>query len=992
LTPVSAPAGPKPAAAPRTIAVRIDGRSVRVPEGTTIWDAAARLGIDVPVLCHDPRLSPVGVCRTCVVDVKGQRVNPASCVRACEDGMEVRTATPDLERRRKVLVELLLADHPAPCERERTTGDCALEALGRRYGLGGRSRWHADAPPRPRDASSAVIAVDHASCILCDRCIRGCDDLQSNEVIGRNGKGFLARIGFDDDRPMGDSTCVSCGECAAVCPTGALTHRAITVPQAPASTLKGVKSVCPYCGVGCAITYFTDGRNIVRAEGRESPVNHGRLCVKGRYGFDYAHHPQRLTRPLVRTTYPKGALSREVRGTGGAEGDGNGRRRGGRTDYSEILPHFREASWEEALDLAASRLKALREAHGPAALAGFGSAKCSNEEAYLFQKLVRAAFGTNNVDHCTRLCHASSVAALLEGIGSGAVSNVFADVRFADVAMLIGTNTTENHPVAATFFKEAAKRGTKLICVDPRRPDAADFATHYVRFRPGTDVAFLNAMLHVIVEEGMVDEEFVRTRTTGFEGVKETVRRYTPEFAAGICGVPAEQIREVARCYGRARAAIMFWGMGISQHTTGTDNARCLIALCLATGNVGRPGTGLHPLRGQNNVQGASDAGLIPMVYPDYQSVEDPGIRGRFEEAWGVPLDPVRGLTVVEIVKGALEGRVKGMYMMGENPFMSDPNQNKVRKALSRLDFLVVQDIFLTETAEFADVILPAATALEKDGTYTNTDRRVQVGRKVIDPPGEAKPDWWITCEISGLPHGVRRALRGLRRAGVPRPLPRGPRLREPRRRGEALALPRPDDGRDQRAVRRPLPDRRREGAVRARGVEARGGAPRRGVPARAQHRPGPRALARRVHDAAVEGPGRPGAGRLRGDPPGGLRPPRPGGRGRGARDHAAGVDPDHGPGRRPHPAGERLHPLPLPRGPRELPHHRRPRPHREDPGVQVLRRAGGAGGGGGRGGGGAGGPGARVPPRPGARRGTRPGAGRGPRGLSRAPGGGLTS
>ena len=341
------------------------------------------------------------------------------------------------------------------------------------------------------------------------------------------------------------------------------------------------------------------------------------------------------------------------------------------------------------------------------------------------------------------------MAALLEGIGSGAVSNVFADVRFADVAMLIGTNTTENHPVAATFFKEAAKRGTKLICADPRRPETADFATHYVRFRPGTDVAFLNSMLHVIVEEGMVDEEFVRTRTTGFEKVKETVRKYTPEFASEICGVPAEQIRAVARCYGGARAAIMFWGMGISQHTTGTDNARCLIALCLATGNVGRPGTGLHPLRGQNNVQGASDAGLIPMVFPDYQSVEDAGIRAGFEKAWGVRLDPKRGLTVVEIMKGALAGTVRGMYMMGENPFMTDPNQNKVRKALAHLDFLVVQDIFLTETAEFADVILPATTALEKDGTYTNTDRRVQIGRKVLEPPGQARPDWWITCRIA---------------------------------------------------------------------------------------------------------------------------------------------------------------------------------------------------------------------------------------------------
>jgi formate dehydrogenase major subunit len=747
MTPVSAPAAPAAKPAVRTVSISIDGRTLAVPEGSTIWEAAARLGIDIPVLCHDPRLSPVGVCRMCVVDVKGQRVNPASCVRACEEGMEVKTATPDLVRRRKVLLELLLADHPSPCERERTTGDCDLEALGREHGVAAAPRWHRNPERRPLDPSSPVIAVDHGACILCDKCIRGCDDLQSNEVIGRNGKGFLTRIGFDDDRPMASSTCVSCGECAAVCPTGALTHKSVSVPQVPAKSLKAVDSVCPYCGVGCAIRYFTDGKTVVRAEGRESPVNHGRLCVKGRYGFDYSLHPQRLTKPLIRTTYPKAALTADVKGEGPA--DGKRRRRGGPVAYDEILPHFREASWDEALDLVASRLKAIKAESGPGALAGFGSAKCSNEEAYLFQKLVRAVFGTNNVDHCTRLCHASSVAALLEGIGSGAVSNVFADVAFADVAMLIGTNTTENHPVAATFFKEAAKRGTKLICIDPRRPDTADFATHYVRFRPGTDVAFLNALLHVIIEEGMVDEAFVKDRTTGFEAIKATVAKYTPEFSAEICGVTADQIREVARCYGGARNAMMFWGMGISQHSTGTDNARCLIALCLATGNVGRPGTGLHPLRGQNNVQGASDAGLIPMVFPDYQSVEDPAIRRTFEKAWGVDLDPRKGLTVVEIVKGALAGTVRGMYMMGENPFMSDPNQNKVRKALAHLDFLVVQDIFITETAEFADVILPATTALEKDGTYTNTDRRVQVGRKVVEPPGEARPDWWITCEIA---------------------------------------------------------------------------------------------------------------------------------------------------------------------------------------------------------------------------------------------------
>jgi formate dehydrogenase major subunit len=545
---------------------------------------------------------------------------------------------------------------------------------------------------------------------------------------------------------MGNSTCVSCGECAAVCPTGALFNKPLTIDVALPTTQE-VDSVCPYCGVGCAITYHVKDNKIVQVSGRESPVNHGRLCVKGRYGFDYALHPHRLTTPLIRRPecYPKGPLSQDVRGE-----DGKWQRKpGGIVDYAEVLPAFREASWEEALDLVTSRLKGIRDQYGSSALAGFGSAKCSNEEAYLFQKLVRAVFGTNNVDHCTRLCHASSVAALQETIGSGAVSNVFGDVQYADVAIVIGSNATENHPVAATFFKQAAERGTTLIVIDPRRPALADHAQYYISYKPGTDVAFLNGVMHVIISEGLTNPEFIEKRTVNFETLKETVQHYTPEVVEKLTGVSAEQVREVARAYGKAKNAMIFWGMGISQHTTGTDNARCLISLCLMTGNIGRPGTGLHPLRGQNNVQGASDSGLIPMVYTDYQRVDNPVIREKFEQAWGVTLDPKPGLTVVEIAHGALHGTIKGMYMMGENPFLSDPNINKVRKALANLEFLVVQDIFLTETAEFADVILPAASFPEKEGTYTNTDRRVQLGRKAIDPPGQARPDWQIICDIA---------------------------------------------------------------------------------------------------------------------------------------------------------------------------------------------------------------------------------------------------
>jgi formate dehydrogenase major subunit len=729
------------------LTLTIDGRTVTAAPGTTIWDAAKAAGIDIPVLCHSQRLDPVGVCRMCVVDIGG-RVLAASCVRPCEEGMKVSTHSEKVERQRRMLTELLMSDQPEVCAKETTTADNELWALARGYGVDGSRLPRGNG--RPKDASSKVISVDHQACILCDRCVRGCDELQHNDVIGRTGKGYTTRIGFDLDSPMGASTCVSCGECLAVCPTGALVNKPISLPIVPRRSLKQVESVCPYCGVGCSLTYHVDEakNQVVFAEGRESPVNHERLCVKGRYGWDYAQHAQRLTKPLIRKAeyYPRGALSPEV-----AESRGGERRKGGGhlVRYEDVLPAFREASWDEALELTARRLCELRDTHGPGSLAGFGSAKCSNEEAYVFQKLVRAVFGTNNVDHCTRLCHASSVAALLETIGSGAVTNTFAGIEDSDVALLVGTNTTSNHPVAATFFKQAAARGTKLIVIDPRRPDVASYAWRYVRLRNSTDVAFYNAMMHVIIAEGLVNEAYVRDHTTGFEALRASVEAFTPEAAEGMCGVPAETIREVARAYGKAKSAITFWGMGISQHTHGTDNARCLISLCLLTGNCGRPGTGLHPLRGQNNVQGASDAGLIPMMFPDYQRVTNPEVRARFEDAWGVKLDPNAGLTVTEITKGALEGRIKGMYCLGENPFLSDPNVNKVRKAISKLDFLVVQDIFLTETAEFADVILPATSYLEKLGTYTNTDRRVQIGRPALRPPGDARLDWQIVCELA---------------------------------------------------------------------------------------------------------------------------------------------------------------------------------------------------------------------------------------------------
>ncbi|MBT3171977.1 MAG: formate dehydrogenase subunit alpha, partial [Rhodospirillaceae bacterium] len=518
------------------------------------------------------------------------------------------------------------------------------------------------------------------------------------------------------------------GEGVQACPTGAL------MPAGGAGKIqadKQVDSVCPYCGVGCQLTFNVKDNKIVSVEGRDGPSNSERLCVKGRFGFDYINHSHRLTKPLIR---------RDDAPAKNADMD---------LDPANPLTHFREASWEEALDFAAAGLKQIRDEADGKALAGFGSAKGSNEEAYLFQKIVRAGFGSNNIDHCTRLCHASSVAALLETIGSGAVTASFNEARNSDVIIVIGAHPTSNHPVAATFLKNAVKRGAKLIIIDPRGSSLSRFATHFLQFKPGRDVALLNALMHVIVAEELYDEQYVQAHTEGFEQLRDHLKDFSPEEMAPICGIEPDVLRQVARLYAGAEAAIIFWGMGISQHIHGTDNARCLISLALMSGQVGRPGSGLHPLRGQNNVQGASDAGLIPMFYPDYQSVSDPAKQSKFEKLWGDSLDPERGLTVVEIMDAVHDGDIRGMYIMGENPAMSDPNAHHVREAFAKLDHLVVQEIFLTETAFFADVVLPATAWPEKDGTVTNSNRQIQMGRQAVDAPDGVMPDWWIIQEIA---------------------------------------------------------------------------------------------------------------------------------------------------------------------------------------------------------------------------------------------------
>src|SRR5918993_1269836 len=666
----------------------LDGKEVEARPGETIWQVASRHGTDIPHLCYSPApgYRPDGNCRACMVEIEGERALAASCVRRPTPGMKVNTASERAADSRKLVFELLVADQP---EREIAHDpNSAFWNWADRIAVT-ESRFPAvERPNKADDFNHPAMAVQLDACIHCGLCVRACREVQVNDVIGMAARGHLEKIVFDFDDPMGGSTCVACGECVQACPTGALMEKSLVdeagVFNAANAPEREVDSVCPYCGVGCQLTYQIRDDHIVAVQGRDGPANQNRLCVKGRFGFDYIAHPDRLTKPMIR----KDGVSKHDTAI----------------DPSNPWTHFREATWEEALERAAGGLRRIRDQHG---------------------------------------------GGLLEGVGSGAVSAPFMAAQDADVIVVIGANPVENHPVAATFFKNAAERGAKLVVMDPRAQALKRHATHMLQFKPGRDVAMLNALLHTIIEEELYDRQYVQANTEDFEKLALNVRDFPPEKMAEICGIPAATLREVARLYARAEAAIIFWGMGISQHVHGTDNTRCLIALALSTGQIGRPGTGLHPLRGQNNVQGASDAGLIPMFFPDYKSVESPDTRAFYEDLWGAKLDPKRGLTVVEIMDAVHADQIRGMYIMGENPAMSDPDVQHAREALAKLEHLVVQDIFLTETAKYADVVLPASAWPEKNGTVTNTNRQVQLGRKALPLPGEAREDWWIVQEIA---------------------------------------------------------------------------------------------------------------------------------------------------------------------------------------------------------------------------------------------------
>jgi len=709
----------------------LNNKEVNASDDETIWQVAKREGLLIPHLCHSDEVGyqPDGNCRACMVEIEGERTLAASCIRKPLEGMKVLSNSSKATASRKTVFELLASDQPD----KKSHPDPNSKFWQWSAKLNINEHKYPKIKNISRDISHNAMHVNLDACINCNLCVQACRDVQVNDVIGMSYRGHASKITFDFDDPMGDSTCVACGECVQVCPTGALIEKTLVNDKGIREHYsdKTIDTLCPYCGVGCQTKVHVKDEKILHIDGKDGPANNQRLCVKGRFGYDYVNSDGRLRNPLIRRdNAPKDRYILDK-------------------SKKEIGKYFREASWEEAITLAASGFKNILNKHGGKGLCGFGSAKGSNEEAYLFQKLIRTAFHTNNVDHCTRLCHASSVAALLECVASAAVSAPFTAVSDSDCAIVIGARPTTNHPVAATYFKQASKRGTKLIIIDPRTNEMTKNAYEHLAFKPGTDVALLNSLIYTIIEEKLYDKQYVQSMTNGFDQLKKSIKGFSPEEMSIVCGIDSKILRKVARTYASSERSIIFWGMGISQHIHGTDNARCLITLALITGQIGRPGTGLHPLRGQNNVQGASDAGLIPMVFPDYQSVEDVEIRNKMEKFWGTSLDDKSGLTVVEILDAVIDGTIEGMYVMGENPAMSDPDQNHTLDGLVKLKHLVVQDIFMTETAWFADIILPASAHAEKTGTYTNTNRQVQIGRKVLKTPGLAREDWKIIIDMA---------------------------------------------------------------------------------------------------------------------------------------------------------------------------------------------------------------------------------------------------
>ena len=694
------------------IKLTINGKEVGATTGSTVLQAAELAGIEIPRLCYDKDLSPLGACRLCVVEVKGNRLLPASCVTPIFAGMEVQTESEAVVEARQTILELLVANHPLDCMTCDKMGDCKLADYAYKYGVKDSS-FAGATHQYAIDDSNPFIIRNLNKCILCGACVRACEELIGKDNLSYLNRGFHRKATTAGDVDYIESDCVFCGQCVAVCPTGALTEKTMA-GQARRWDIKRVQTTCPFCGTGCNFDLaVNDGKVIGSLSNPNSPVNGRNLCVKGRFGWDFMYSDKRLTSPLIKK-------------------DGK----------------FVEAGWDEAYDLIAKRFNEIKAKYGPDSFASLSSARCTNEESFLTQKFTRAHMGTNNCDHCAGACHAPSVAGLTNSFGSGAMTNVISEISSeAELLFLIGINPTESYPVVGYKMRQAHRNGCNLVVCDPRRTELAAEADIWLQQKHGTDIPLLNGLMHIIIKEGLEDKEFIATRTENYEAMKALAAEYTPGRVSEITGVAVEDLYKVARLYATTYKAMAFYSLGITEHICGTRNVMSVANLAMLTGHLGRPGVGVCPIRGQNNVQGACDMGALPNVYSGYQSVTDKAAKEKHEKAWGAPMPDKVGLKIPEMFEAAYEGTVKSMYILGENPVLTNPNANHIKEALEKLEFLVVQELFLTETAQYADVVLPGASFAEKDGTFTNTERRPQRVHKAVEPlPGKA--DWEVICEM----------------------------------------------------------------------------------------------------------------------------------------------------------------------------------------------------------------------------------------------------
>ncbi|HEX4647548.1 MAG TPA: formate dehydrogenase subunit alpha [Steroidobacteraceae bacterium] len=717
---------PEPVESAGTVTVEVDGHAVTVPEGTSVMRAAALAGVKVPKLCATDTLKAFGSCRLCLVEIEGRKGYPASCTTTVAAGMKIRSQSEKLLQLRRSVMELYVSDYPI--ERAPTAAEAHTELRAMAETLGVKSSPYANGKRhlgQPKDESNPYFTFDPDLCIVCSRCVRACDEIQGTFALTIQGRGFESKVAASQDEPFLESECVSCGACVEACPTAALMEKSVVALGPPE---RAVSTTCAYCGVGCGFKAEVSGEDtdveVVRmAPDRAGKANHGHACIKGRFAWGYATHSDRVLKPMIRKT---------------------------------ILDPWREVSWEEAIGYAASELKRVQAQYGRASIGGITSSRCTNEETFLVQKLVRAAFGNNNVDTCARVCHSPTGYGLKNTLGESAGTQAFDSVMKADVVMIIGANPTDGHPVFASQLKRRLRQGASLIVADPREialvRTAHVEAAEHLQLKPGTNVALLNALAHVVVTEGLAKEAYVaeRCEADSYAKWKAFVAepRNSPEASESITGVPAERVRRAARLYARAGNAAIYYGLGVTEHSQGTTAVMGIANLAMATGNLGREGVGVQPLRGQNNVQGSCDMGSFPHEFSAYRHVSDPAVRKSFEAVWGVALEAEPGLRIPNMFEAALDGTFKGMYVQGEDFVQSDPNTHHVSAAMASLEICIVQDLFLNEVAKFAHVFLPGSSFLEKDGTYTNAERRTSRVRKVMEPIAGYE-DWQITCLLS---------------------------------------------------------------------------------------------------------------------------------------------------------------------------------------------------------------------------------------------------